>query len=222
MEYIKSAIEKYDNRDYKEELIWDIWNKYQWEKNAIWCFSNIKYNQLYVDRYSCTWQAACWVISDVTNFALPLSFRRTVWQNQLNTWAKEWMWDYVQNWMKQAVKLFNEEFKELPFKLEYFRIEDIRKDEIFNVLKNSSILTWYRGSLFSDSQDNWVIDNTDNSWNWWHAIRIVKAWKEWDNIYVKYVDNYEWKNKYNVIKVLELNNNKDFFKWWYYIKKVNK
>lgn len=221
-DFVFSAIEKYDKRDYIEELSGEDVSFYLGEQNAVWCFSNIKYNQKLVDKYSCTWQAACGVISDVTWFALPLDFRKDVWAAQLLTTAKPWVWDYLQNWIKQAVKLFNEQFPELPYKLEYYRVDDVRSDKILKILSTSSILTWYKWSLYSDAQDNWIIDNNDNK-NWsWHAIRIVKAWKEWFNICVKYVDNYEWLNKFNVIEVPDLTNNKDFFKWGYYLKKVMK
>jgi len=176
-----SAIEKYDVRDYKKEVAWNG-SSYMWEKNAAKCFSNLKYNQKLVDRYSCTGQAACWVISDVTWFGLPLIFRKKVWENQLETWAKEGFWDNLQNGMKQAVKLFNEEYPELDYELEYNRIDDIRGDEMLDVLELSSILTGYKGKLYWDAQDNWVIDNADNPDGWGHAIRFVKGWKvawEW-------------------------------------------
>lgn len=209
-----------DIRDHIEEFIWNSEEDFKLEVKF---FSNIKYNQKLVDRYSCTSAAAIWVISDVTWFALPKSFREQVWENQLKTWAKKGFWDTIQNWMKQSVKLFNKEFPELPYFLEYKRLDDVRDvKKIFDVLKVSSISTWYRWSLRKDAEDNWVIDNPDNK-DWaGHCIRIVKAWLEWTELCIKYVDNYEWENKYNVITVPDFKNNKDFYKGGYYLRKVYK
>ena len=215
---MNSAIEKYDDRDYMEMIVWNN-DKFTWEENAAKTFSNIKYNQKLVDRYSCTWQAACGVISDVTWFALPLSFRKKVWENQLKTWAREKFGDSIINWVKQAVKLFNIENPELPYTLEYYRIRGIKKISMLHILNGSSILTWYKGSLLRDAQDNWIIDNIDNPDGWGHSIRIVKGWIEGNDIKMKYCDNYEGVHKYNIIRVNEFNKNKDFFTGGYYIKK---
>lgn len=217
-----SAIEKYDKRDYIEEF-WGIdTSQYEWEENAVATFSNIKYNQNLVDDYSCTWQAGCWVISDVTKYAVSLTNRQSVWNKQLLTWAKEWYWDSILNWVKQAVKDFNKDNPELPFTLEYFRIENIKSDALFEVLKQSSIITGYRGRLRSDAEDNWIIDNPDHDWENGHSIRLIKAWLENWKKKIKYCENYEWVYVYNIITVPDFDNNKDFFKWWYYIKKVFK
>lgn len=203
----------YEDRDWQEEL--------SGSSSLYWkAFNGIIYNQKLVDRYSCTGQAACGVISDVTGAPLPLSFRKQVWENQIKTGAVNWRWDYAKNGIKQAVKLFNEEFPELPYKLGYYRIDNIRDyNKVAQILNwGSSILTGYKWSLYSDAQDNGVIDNNDNP-NWGgHIIRIVKI----DGDEIKYVDNYEWVNKYNVITVKDLKNNRDFFRWGYYIKKLDK
>lgn len=214
-----SAIEKYDDRDYIEEFTWSS----EWElfwKN----FSNYKYNQKFVDPYSCTGQAADGCISDVINWPLPLSFRKDTWARQLKTWAIEWFWDTIQNWVKQSVKQFNEEYPELPFRLEYYRIKNIKNiHQLAYILNNfSSVITWYKGSLYSDAQDNGIIDNIDNPDGNGHCIRIVKIWEENKIPMIKYCDNYEGVNIYNIITVKDFLNNKDFFTGWYYIKKVNK
>ena len=205
-----AAIEKYDNRDWEEELLWNE-------------TKNIIYNQKLVDPYSCTWAGAEWTISDVTGYALPLSFRKKVWENQLKTGAKEWFGDTIQNWVKQAVNLFNEEFPELPYKLTYYRISNIKNQiKLLRTLKISSIVTWYSWNLRGDAEDNGVIDNIDNVDGSGHCIRIVKAWYEWKILKIKYCDNYEGVNKYNVIEVSNFLSNKDFFTWGYYIKKEPK
>ena len=214
-----SAIEKYDDRDYQEEFAWSTdWEIY-WK-----CFSNIKYNQKLVDDFSCTWQASDWTISDVINWPLPLSFRKDTWARQLKTWAKEWFWDGVWNWVKQAVKQFNEENPELPYFLEYFRISNIKNaHQVAYILnKYSSIVTWYKWALYSDAQDNGIIDNIDNPDGNGHCIRIVKIWEESNVVKIKYCDNYEWVNKFNIITVDDFLNNKDFFSWGYYLKKIMK
>lgn len=213
-----SAIEKYDRRDFEEEIVWN--NSKKKESKT---FSNIKYNQKLVDDYSCTWAAAIGVISDVTGYALPLSFREQVWENQLNTWAKEGFGDTIQNGMKQAVKLFNEEFKELPYSLKYYRISNIKDIiKLLRVLKISSIQTWYTWNLRADAEDNWIIDNTNNPNGSGHCIRIVKAWYDGQTLKVKYCDNYEGINKYNVIQIDDFLANSNFFSGGYYIKKVYK
>ncbi len=215
MEY--SAIEKYDSRDFIEEMAWKEWGK------VAKTFSNIKYNQKLVDSYSCTGQAACGAISDVTGYALPLSFRKKVWERQLETGAIPWRGDYLQNWVKQAVKLFNEENPELPYKLAYYRVEKVRNiDIMMNVLNESSVVTWYTASFKVDSQDNWIIDNIDNPDGGGHAIRIVKGTRKWKSLTVKYCDNYEGILKYNIIEIPSFEKNQDFFWGGYYIKKINK
>ncbi len=209
---MKSCIEKYDDRDYTEEagaLEAPI-------TSVVKTFSNIKQNQKLVDRYSCTWAAACGVIADVTGFAMSLSFRKQVWKNQLKTGAKKWFGDTLINWMKQAVKLFNKEFPELPYTLEYKRVVNTKNPiMLMRVLNISSIHTGFKGDLFGDSQDNGVIDNVDNPNGSWHAIRIVKAWFEGETLKVKYCDNYEGVNPFNVIEVADFVGNKDFFKGEY-------
>ena len=64
------AIEKYDDRDFQDKdlLAWDV------KQDVYKCYSWIIYNQREVDRYSCTGQAWCWVISDFTWLFLPLCF----------------------------------------------------------------------------------------------------------------------------------------------------
>ena len=211
-----SSIEQYYDSDYTEEIAW--------KEIAVSAktFSNIKYNQKLVSNYSCTGQAACWVISDVTGYALPLSFRKDVWERQLETWAVEWKGDYLQNWMKQAVKLFNEENPELPFTLKYYRINDLKNyKQLLAILNHSSIQTGYTGALKEDAQDNWIIDNNDNVKWFGHAVRLIKWTKESD-LEIKYCDNYEGVNKYTVITIPDFLNNKDFFSGWYYIRKVAK
>ena len=210
-----SAIEKYDKKDSEEELLGN-----ETIKKESKTFSNIKYNQTLVDNYSCTWAAAIGVISDVTKFALPLSFRKKVWNNQLETGAKEWFGDTINNWMKQAVKLFNKEFPELPYTLAYYRIDNIKNVvKLLRTLKVSSIQTWYTGALFDDAQEDGIINNPDNRDGAGHCIRIVKAWYDWKILKIKYCDNYEGRNKYNVIEVADFLANKDFFTGWYYIRK---
>ncbi len=212
-----SAIEQYDDRDFTEEI---VWKEMTYTAKT---FSNIKYNQKLVDKYSCTWQAACGVISDVTGYALPLSFRKEVWNKQLESGAVEWKWDYISNWMKQAVKLFNEENPELPYTLKYYRITNIKNSkQLLAILNHSSIQTGYTGALKADAQDNWIIDNNDNVDWFGHAIRIVKATLEDNKLEIKYCDNYEGVNEYMIITIPDFKNNKDFFKWGYYIKKINK
>lgn len=214
---MNSAIEKYDSRDYIEEI---AGKEMTYTAKT---FSNIKYNQLLVDKYSCTGQAACGVISDVTGYALPLSFRQKVWERQIETWAVEWRGDYLQNWMKQAVKLFNEENPELPYTLKYYRISDLKNSkQLLAILNHSSIQTGYTGALKADAQDNWIIDNNDNKDWYGHSIRFVKATLENNKLEIKYCDNYEGVNEYMIITVPDFKNNKDFFKWGYYIKKVAK
>ena len=211
-----SAIEKYDDRDFTEEIAGKELTL------TAKTFSNIKYNQKLVDNYSCTGQAACWVISDVTNYALPLSFRKKVWERQLETWATS-KGDYLQNWMKQAVKLFNEENPELPYTLKYYRIDVLKNvKDLMSVLGHSSIQTGYGGSLKEDAQDNWIIDNNDHKDWYGHAIRIIKAWYEDETLSIKYCDNYEGVNKYTVITIPDFTNSTKWFTWGYYIKKVNK
>lgn len=213
-----SCIEQYDDRDYVEEFAWsNEWELY-WK-----CFSNYKYNQKLVDPFSCTGQASNWAISDAINSVLPLSFRKETWERQKQTWAVEWFWDTVLNWVKQAVKQFNEENPELPFTLEFYRIKDIKNvyHLAFILNNHSSVVTWYKWNLRPDAEDNWVIDNIDNSGDNWHCIRIVKVWDK-QSPKIKYCDNYEWVVKYNVIEVKDFLNNKDFFTGWYYIKKINK
>lgn len=212
----KSCIEHYDDRDYIEEagaLEAPI-------TSVVKTFSNVIQNQKLVDNYSCTWAAACGVIADVTGFAMSLSFREKVWDNQLKTGATEGYWDAISNWMKQAVKLFNKEFPELPYKLEYYRISDIRNPiTLLRVLAISSIQTGYTGKLKADAQDNGIIDEVDNvDWGG-HCIRIVKAWYEGLTLKIKYCDNYEGVNKYNVIEVADFLKNEDFFRGGYYVKK---
>jgi len=224
-----SAIEKYDDRDYVEK----VWKT---ESKTAKCFSNIIYNQKLVDNYSCTGQAASWVISDATGLKqavidkiamngtiLPLSFRREVWENQLKTWAVEGFGDSVLNWIKQAVKLFNSNTPELNYYLEYFRIANIKDfNMLVNALSHSSVITGFKGSLYKDSQDNGIIDVDDNAGNNGHCIRIVKVWlNDEDETMIKYCDNYAGVNKMNVITV-NLTKNKDFFSGGYYLKKVNK
>lgn len=207
-----------DKKDYQEEITWI-------ESNEAKCFSNIKYNQKLVDNYSCTGQAACWVISDVTGFMLPLSFRKKVWEKQLETWAVEGKWDYTQNGMKQAVKLFNEDFPEYPYKLEYYRNTNIKNKMVVDyILSNvwSSLLCSYGWSLYKDAQDNWVINNTDNKDWFGHAVRIVKSYVEKWVWKIKYCDNYEWVNEFTVIEVEDFLKNKDFRSAFYYIKQVKK
>jgi len=153
---------------------------------------------------------------------LPLSFRKRVRERQLETWATA-KGDYLQNWMKQAVKLFNEESPELPYILKYYRISDLKNvRQLMSILNHSSIHTGYTGALYEDAQDNGVIDNPDNKDGYGHSIRIVKAWYEGWKLSIKYCDNYEGVNDYSIIEVPDFTNNKDFFKWWYYIKKVAK
>ena len=213
---MNSAIEKYYDTDYTEEI---AGKEMTYTAKT---FSNIKYNQKLVDKYSCTGQAACWVISDVTGYALPLSFRQKVWERQIETWAVEWKGDYLQNWMKQAVKLFNEENPELPYMLKYYRINDLKNSkQLLAILSHSSIQTGYTGALKEDAQDNWIIDNNDNVKWFGHAVRLIKWTKESD-LEVKYCDNYEGVNKYTVITIPDFLNNKDFFSGWYYIRKVAK
>lgn len=229
-EIIRSAIEWYDKRDYKEEIAWS-------DKLEGKCFSNIIYNQKFVDPYSCTGQASCWAISDITwlkqevidkaaaNWTiLPLSFRKRVWENQLKTWAVEWVGDTVLNWVKQAVKLFNEENPELSYKLAYYRISNIQDvNKLIEILEGwSSVITWYDGYLRGDAEDNWVIDNSSNKKGLWHCIRIVKAWKKDDIWNIKYCDNYSWVFRYNIITVNDFINNKNFFKGGYYLKKIKR
>lgn len=212
-----SAIEKYDDRDFIEEFAWS--NEVNWK-----CFSNIKYNQKLINNYSCTGQASAWCISDIINWPLPLSFRKSIWERQLKTWAIKGYWDTVLNWVKQAVKQFNEDNPELPYSLAYYRIRNIKNTTHLAYILNeySSVITWFKGKLYEDSQDNWVIDNTDNPDGTGHCIRIVKVWEENKTALIKYCDNYEWVNKYNVITVKDFLNNKDFFSGWYYLKKVMK
>lgn len=218
-----------------EKILWSLWtweDKRDFTEDISWisqeyakCFSNIKYNQKLVDNYSCTGQAACWVISDVTGFMLPLSFRKKVWEKQLETGAIEWKWDYTQNGMKQAVKLFNEEFTEYPYKLEYYRNTNIKNKMVLDYILSdvkSSLLCSYGWSLYNDAQDNWVVNNTDNKDWFGHAVRIVKSYMEDWKWKVVYCDNYEWVNKYTTIIVDDFKNNKDFRPAFYYIKKVKK
>lgn len=213
-----SAIEKYDHRDFQDNefLAWKLW-----DKDVYKCFSNIKYNQKEVDNYSCTGQASCGVISDVTNIILPLSFREKVWKKQLETGAVPWVWDYFQNWMKQAVKLFNEEYwKHLDYELEYIKFK-ITTHNIMKVLDSwSSFFFWIKAQWFNDSQDNWIIDNPDNKDWWGHAIRWVKYTKSIDEL--KYCDNYEWVNEYNIVTIPNFSKNKDLFEYGYYIRKNKK
>lgn len=220
-----------DNRDFVEEFVWQ--DQYNYWK----CFSNKIYNQDFVDRYSCTSSAAIWCISDVTGLQeevddptainwtmLTLSFRKKAWQRQLETGAIPGRWDYVQNWVKQAVKLFNEEFPELDYYLAYYRIDDLKDfSKVISILNNgSSIVTGYTSSMYADAQDNGRIDNNDNKDGWGHCIRWVKAWVKKGVKYIKYCDNYQGKNPLNVIEVPNIEDNKDFFKWGYYIKKIQK
>ena len=201
------------------------------------CFSNIKYNQKLVNNYSCTGQAACWVISDATGLRqdvldptahnwtfLPLSFRKKVWERQLETGATEGFGDSLKNWMVQAIKLFNEEFPELPYTFKIVRIRDLKNVDVLKaVLKESSIHTGYTWKLLGDAQDNWVIDEPNNvDWGG-HSIRIVKIFTEKDNsVTIKYCDNYEGAHKFNIITVPNFEDNKDFFSGGYYITKVLK
>lgn len=204
-----------DARDFTEEI---AWSDYPDAK----CFQWAMYNQKLVHDYSCTGQAACQTITNVTWIILPLCFRKKVWERQLETWATE-KWDYTQNWVKQSVRLFNEEFPELNYKLQYFRLKQAKTSSVRNFIleKGSSIVMTYKGSLGSDAQDNWIIDNPNNTWSGGHVVSIVRNYKE-DTIMDKYADNYEGVHKKNIIVVPDLDNNKNFYSAGYYIKKILK
>ena len=204
-----------DVRDFTEEI---AWSEYPDAK----CFQWAMYNQKLVHNYSCTGQAACQTITNATWIILPLCFRKKVWERQLETWATE-KGDYTQNGVKQAVKLFNEEFPELEYKLQYFRTTMAKTSSVRNFIleKGSSIVMTFKGSLYADWQDNWIIDNPNNSGNGGHVISVVRNYKE-ETIMDKYADNYQWVNEKNIIAVPELDNNKNFYQVWYYLKKVAK
>lgn len=208
------SIEKYDDRDYTEKL-WSSWVE---ERKF---FSNIIYNQKLVDNYSCTWCASLWSITDITWFKFPLFIQQLIWDNQLKTWAKKGFWDTFLNWVKQATKIFNLIYSPVVwYKLEYLRATNLNLETISEILKTSSIITWYYWVKQSDAQDNWVVDILDNNWTAWHCIRLVKLFKDdwiWN---VKYCDNYDWVQTYNIITIKDFMNNKDFYKAWYYLKKI--
>lgn len=208
-----------DKRDFTEEIV--AWSDDDFGAKV---FDGYMYNQKLVDNYSCTGQAACQMITSFTWIVLPLSFRKKVWERQLQTGAKEGFGDYTQNGVKQAVKLFNEivekEYPELGYKLEYFRtrIDDaLIRDYILK--EWSPIVLTYKWSLFSDAQDNGIIDNEDNVGNGGHVVTGVKIYKENDIVKDKYVDNYQGVNEKNIITVPNFDNNKDFYPTGYYLKK---
>lgn len=209
-----------DKNDYQEEIAWSESSDFGWK-----CFNGYIYNQKLVDNYSCTGQATCQMITSFTWIILPLSFRKKVWERQLKTWAVPGKWDYTQNWVKQAVKLFNEivdqEYPEYWKKLEYFRtnIDNYLIRE--TILKNwSPIVLSYKGSLYSDSQDNGIIDNQDNKDWWGHVVTDVRILKENWVVKDKYCDNYNGVHEKNIITVPNFDDNKDFYSIGYYLKSI--
>lgn len=207
-----SAIEKYDERDY---LAWDELKEKNKKTNRVKKIH--QYNQKLVDDYSCTTHAATWVISDFTGHKFSLSFIKAVFERQKKTTFKEWVWDYFSNWIKQAVKEYNA-IAQIEDQLEYARIP-LTEENIKKVIDSGSwAMCGYKWRLYQDAQDNWVIDNPDNPNGGGHCIRIVKYFYFKGVFHIKYVDNYEGVNHYNIITVPDIEKNKDFFKGLYYVR----
>lgn len=215
---LNSTIEHYDDRDYI--LWWDSLKPIspQIKEGRMRYLTTHQYNQNLIDRYSCTTHASVWVISDFLWQKLSQDFIKKVLERQKKTWFRSWIWDKFSNWIKQAIKEHNAN-PDIENWLEYFRVK-LTEENIKSVISGvwSSIVAWYKGSLRADAEDNGIIDNIDNRDGYWHCIRIVKWFYEDNKFKIKYIDNYYWVVKHNIITVDDFLANKDFFKYWYFVK----
>lgn len=219
METINSAILKIDDRDY---ILWSdemptVDPKLREGRSRY--LTSHQYNQKEIDPYSCTTHGAVWTLSDFLWQRLSKDFIQRVFNRQLETWFIKWVWDYFYNWIKQACKELNSS-RDIENWVEYFQVE-LTEENIKSVITWiwSSIVAGYKWALRADAEDNGKIDNPDNKNGGGHCVRIAKwFYNEKDQFCIKYIDNYYWVNKYNIITIEDFMKNKDFFKYGYYIK----
>lgn len=206
MDIIKnSALEVYWEADYNLDFI-PIETKHTFFE------VQIQYNQLEVNKASCTLHASLWALSDLSWVTIKKDIRDKLWNDAVKLWASD-KWRRLYKAVDLVRNFWKKEYN--PNVSSY--CVDINSDEFWLVInKGYSIVTWYRWnkSYNLDKNDNCVLDDTE-FWTstYGHCIRLTK---KWDEIFV--VDNLFWIpcNVYKIKDFKQLVKNWIFFNKWYF------
>lgn len=170
---------------------------------------------------SCTIFAAIWAISDLWNYAFPLSEIKEYDDLSYTEWRIEWKWWKTKKAIDLACRKWNKDHPDMP--VVYYAIDNVNDDKVNRILAKNydyNISFNYTKEYVLDLADNMEIDKAEKNTKTlvWHAVcQIQKNWAK----YVK--DNYAWsKDQYYKVNV----SNKDLCNagilhyWGYVILKV--